>query len=69
MNKGVPTLSNPHHLCDEGKELTGEQAQLLKLIGEKMVVFRVRLMARWDSATGEVVQVTPADVDEGLMSE
>jgi mRNA turnover protein 4 len=57
MNKGVPTLHAPHKLCEKGKPLTGEQAQLLKLIGEKMVVFRVGLIARWDSTTGEVVQI------------
>ncbi|KAJ6475086.1 hypothetical protein C8R47DRAFT_1179180 [Mycena vitilis] len=57
MNKGVPTLSNPHKLCEKGKTLTPEQTQLLKLIGEKMVVFRVTLISRWCAATGEVVQV------------
>jgi mRNA turnover protein 4 len=60
MNKGVPTLNTPHKLCEKGKPLTGEQAQLLKLIGEKMVTFRVGLIARWDSATGEVVQIEGA---------
>ncbi|KAG7088323.1 hypothetical protein E1B28_012332 [Marasmius oreades] len=54
MNRGVPTLEIPHNLCEKGKPLTAEQAQLLKLIGEKMVVFRVGLIARWDAATGEV---------------
>ncbi|KAG2129142.1 hypothetical protein DEU56DRAFT_500220 [Suillus clintonianus] len=57
MKRGVPTLENPHRVCDKGKALTGEQAQLLKLLGEKMVVFRVGLLARWDAASGEVVQV------------
>ncbi|KAF9468513.1 ribosomal protein L10-domain-containing protein [Collybia nuda] len=57
LNKGVPTLSVSHKLCEKGKPLTSEQAQLLKLIGEKMVVFRIGLIARWDSTTGEVVQI------------
>jgi len=57
LNKGVPTLTNPHELCKKGKPLTGEQAQLLKLIGYKMVAFRVGLIARWDSETGEVEQI------------
>jgi mRNA turnover protein 4 len=35
MRKGIPTLENPHKLCEKGKMLTAEQAQLLKLIGEK----------------------------------
>lgn len=60
-------LDNPHKLCEKGKTLTSEQAQLLKLIGEKMVEFKVGLKARWDSATGEVVQIDdPAfNLDEG----
>ncbi|THH14140.1 hypothetical protein EW146_g6161 [Bondarzewia mesenterica] len=57
MKKGVPSLHVPHKLCEKGKPLTSEQAQLLKLIGEKMVEFRVGLKARWDAATGEVVQI------------
>jgi len=62
MRKGVPTLENPHKLCEQGKVLTAEQAQLLKLIGEKMVEFRVGLRARWDSTTGEVEEVTDPGV-------
>lgn len=78
MNKGVPTLHAPHKLCEKGKPLTGEQAQLLKLIGKKMVVFRVGLISRWDSTTGEVVQIKgpgtispeeKIDGDEDVMSE
>ncbi|KAF9483389.1 hypothetical protein BDN70DRAFT_873892 [Pholiota conissans] len=57
MTRGVPTLTTPHKLCDKGKTLTGEQAQLLKLIGLKTVTFRVGLLALWDSATGEVTQI------------
>ena len=60
MNRGVPTLGSPHQLCEKGKPLTSEQAQLLKLIGEKMVVFRVQMKARWTAATGEVVQLKGA---------
>ncbi|KAG1906638.1 uncharacterized protein F5891DRAFT_474789 [Suillus fuscotomentosus] len=56
MKRGVPTLENPHRVCDKRKALTGEQAELLKLLGEKMVVFKVGLLARWDAASGEVVQ-------------
>jgi len=57
MNKGVPTLTAPHTLCEKGKTLSSEQAQILKLTGLKMVTFRVGLLARWDSTTGEVVQI------------
>jgi mRNA turnover protein 4 len=62
MNRGVPTLGSPHQLCEKGKPLTSEQAQLLKLIGEKMVVFRVQMKARWTAATGEVVQLKGAEL-------
>ncbi|KAF5372284.1 hypothetical protein D9757_009636 [Collybiopsis confluens] len=78
MNRGVPTLTVSHKLCEKGKVLTAEQAQLLKLIGERMVTFKVGLIARWDAATGQVTQVdgrrlsqvasVSADADE-LMSE
>ena len=66
MRKGVPTLENPHKLCEEGEVLTAEQAQLLKLIGEKMVEFRVGLNAWWDSSTGEVEEVNDPGVRVGV---
>lgn len=69
MNKGVPTLNAPHKICEKGKVLTSEQAQLLKLIGERMVIFRVGLLCHWDSATGEVKEMEgggiPEDEEEG----
>lgn len=69
MVKGVPTLSAPHQLCTKGKALSAEQAQLLKLIGEKLVVFRVRLKARWDSTTGEVTMIeSSGDEDDETAS-
>ncbi|TCD70888.1 mRNA turnover and ribosome assembly protein [Steccherinum ochraceum] len=62
MVRGVPTLENPHEVCKEGKILTPEQAQLLKLIGVKLVEFRIGLRAYWESASGEVTQHEGADV-------
>jgi mRNA turnover protein 4 len=56
-DRGVPTLQHPHQLCEKGTALTAEQAQLLKLTGVRMALFRVRLMARWSAADGQVVQV------------
>lgn len=64
MKKGVPTLETLHTICEKGKPLTSEQAQLLKLIGEKMVVFRIMLKARWDSETGEVTEMGGGIGDE-----
>src|SRR3984957_19894160 len=65
MNRGVPTLSTPHKLCEEGQTLSAEQAQLLKLVGHKMVVFRVRLIARWSAASGEVEQIESEEIPPG----
>ncbi|KAM6494244.1 Ribosomal protein L10 domain containing protein [Amanita muscaria] len=64
MNKGVPSLHNPHQVCEEGKALTSEQAQLLKLVGEKMVEFRVGLVMRYDSITSEVEKIEGKRVSE-----
>jgi len=69
MKRGVPTLESPHRICEEGKALTSEQAQLLKLIGEKMVVFRIVMLARWDAATGEVVQLEGRSLDTEQVAE
>jgi mRNA turnover protein 4 len=56
--------------------LTSEQAQLLKLVGERTVDFKVRLKAVWDAATGEVEEVEsglekggPAASDDEGMSD
>ncbi|KAI0074575.1 hypothetical protein K474DRAFT_1601259 [Panus rudis PR-1116 ss-1] len=65
MVRGVPTLEAPHKVCEEGKTLTPEQAQLLKLIGVKMVEFRVGLRAYWEATSGIVVQVEGEKVAEG----
>lgn len=64
MTRGVPTLAAPHKLCEKGQVLSAEQAQLLKLIGERMVIFRVGLISRWDSGSGEVVEFEGARLGE-----
>ena len=64
MDRGVPTLDVPHTVCEKGKKLTPEQTQLLKLVGIKMVTFRVGLRARWDAATGEVEQIEGVAIED-----
>ena len=64
MDRGVPTLDVPHTVCEKGKAITPEQAQLLKLVGIKMVTFKVGLRARWDAATGEVTQIEGQEIGE-----
>ena len=54
MNRGVPTLDVPHKICEQGKKLTPEQSQLLKLLGYKTVEFKIRLLGRWEKETGNV---------------
>lgn len=64
MVRGVPTLDNPHTVCEQGKTLTPEQAQLLKLVGVKTVKFRVGLRAYWNKDTGDVTEIEGASLDE-----
>ncbi|CAL1712713.1 unnamed protein product [Somion occarium] len=64
MVRGVPTLEAPHTVCKEGKTLTPEQAQLLKLIGVKMISFKVGLRAYWTAETGVVTQIEVEQVVE-----
>ncbi|KAF9046685.1 mRNA turnover protein 4-like protein [Panaeolus papilionaceus] len=64
MVRGVPTLTAPHKICQEGKGLTAEQTQLLKLIGVKMVTFRVGLLAWWNAETGDVQNVEGGGLTE-----
>jgi len=64
MNRGVPTLDVPHKICEEGKKLTAEQSQLLKLLGYKTVEFKVKLLGRWEKETGNVTMEPVADEDD-----
>lgn len=64
MKRGVPTLDNPHKICEKGKKLTPEQSQLLKLVGEKTVEFRVKLKGRWDKETSEFTMGPDNEEDE-----
>lgn len=68
MKRGVPTLDVPHTVCEKGRALSGEQAQLLKLVGIKMVTFKVGLRARWEAANGEVIQIEGEDVVEDQLN-
>lgn len=67
MDRGVPTLDVPHTVCEAGRVLTPEQTQLLKLIGIRMVTFKVGLRARWEAESGEVVQVEGAAVETDVV--
>lgn len=69
MNRGVPTLDVPHKICEQGKKLTPEQSQLLKLLGYKTVEFKVRLLGRWEKETGDVIMEPVVDEDDQLAND
>lgn len=62
LKRGVPSLESAQTVCESGKKLTPEQARLLKLLGEKMVEFKVVLRARWSAADGQVVQIEGEEI-------
>lgn len=64
MDRGVPTLDVPHKICEQGKKLTPEQSQLLKLLGYKAVEFKVKLLGRWEKDSGNVIMEPVADEDD-----
>lgn len=65
LEKGVITMAGPQTVCRKGDKLTAEQAQILKLLGVKMSVFRVTLRSMWEKDTGKVdVQDGPLEASE-----
>ena len=63
MNRGIPTLDVPHKICEQGKKLTPEQSQLLKLLGYKTVEFKIKLLGRWEKEAGNVIMVPTTEED------
>ncbi|PWZ40715.1 mRNA turnover protein 4 [Zea mays] len=60
LNKGVVELVADHVVCEEGKPLSPEAAQTLRLLGIQMATFRLYLVCRWSSDEFEAYK-------EGLM--
>jgi len=52
LKKGIINIISEHKVCDAGKPLTPDQARILKLMGIKMVNFKLTLIASW-SNTGD----------------
>lgn len=44
--------------------MTSEQAQILKLVGEQLAIFKVRLVGRWQEDGGWADVEGPAPEDE-----
>ncbi|ORY27160.1 ribosomal protein [Naematelia encephala] len=64
LNKGIPSLNNPHRLCSEGETLSSEKCRILKLLGIQMAEFRIHLGSRWSKEVGFVAGVHSA-ADDG----
>lgn len=54
----------PYVVCREGQVLDSRQTRLLKLFGCCMSEFKVKVLAYWSSATGEVTEVDPEVMEE-----
>jgi len=65
LKRGVPSLEYEHIICKKGDILTPEQAQLLKLVGVQMAVFKVTLAGRWSEKEGYIRMANDEDaIDE-----
>ncbi|RLM85115.1 hypothetical protein C2845_PM04G01660 [Panicum miliaceum] len=54
LNRGVVELVADHVVCEEGKPLSPEAAQTLRLLGIQMATFRLYLVCRWSCDDFEV---------------
>jgi len=54
LNRGVVELVADHLVCEEGKPLSPEAAQTLRLLGIQMATFRLYLVCRWSCDDFEV---------------
>ena len=67
LEKGRVILDQEYVVCEEGKELNSNQTALLKTFGVATAEFRVRVVAVWRAATGEVTAVegVEGEADDG----
>ena len=57
LQQSVVELLSDVVVCREGDVLTPEQCRLLQIFQQQMAVMRVRMVAVWEAATGEVEEV------------
>ena len=62
LNRGVVELLRETVICEEGDELSPEQARLLKHFEHKMAEFRVDMVAHWSDS--EFTNFDAADDEE-----
>jgi len=66
LKRGIPSLDTEHIVCKPNQKLTKEQAQLLKLVGVQMAVFKVLLAGRWSEEDGWVeMEAVPDSAEDG----
>uniref|UniRef100_A0A0E0BEF1 Ribosome assembly factor mrt4 n=1 Tax=Oryza glumipatula TaxID=40148 RepID=A0A0E0BEF1_9ORYZ len=65
LNKGAVELVADHIVCEEGKPISPEAAQTLRLLGMQMATFRLYLVCRWSSDDFEVYKEGLAQLRAG----
>lgn len=65
LDKGKVVLDADYTVCKEGDVLTSQQTALLKLFGIAIAEFKVKVLAYWSAATGEVTAVEEPTVEAG----
>jgi len=71
-NIGLPTqlkdgkviLLGRHTVCKEGKELTADQAQVLKMLEKKMANFECRVSAQWTKDDGKFEKFADSESED-----
>jgi mRNA turnover protein 4 len=61
LDKGKVMLDQEYEVVQEGKEMSSHQTALLKMFGVAMAEFKVKVLAHWSAASGEVTEVQQAD--------
>jgi len=61
LNKSVVELMADHVVCVKGSPLTADQGRILKLLDQRMAVFRIKVLGVWDKASGKYTELGDAD--------
>lgn len=64
LDRGKVTLDGEYTVCKEGEVLNSHQTALLKMFGVAMAEFKVKPVAWWGKATGEVSIIDEVAVDK-----
>eukprot|EP00271_Cylindrocystis_brebissonii_P006733 TRINITY_DN19512_c0_g1_i2.p1 TRINITY_DN19512_c0_g1~~TRINITY_DN19512_c0_g1_i2.p1 ORF type:complete len:237 (-),score=41.39 TRINITY_DN19512_c0_g1_i2:470-1180(-) len=67
--KGVVELIASHTICTEGEPISPEASRMLRLLGNTMAVFRLKLVARWTPEGVENLSSGFNDAEDGSEGE